>query len=147
MPALPARIIHIGIDRNWRDVYAYASEPARMPEWAAGLASGLTPDGDTWLADGGPIGQVRVRFTPLNDFGVIDHSVTMPDGVVVKNALRVLPNGDGAEVVFLLQRRPGVDESAFEADAAHVRKDLQTLRDLLQSGADQTGSQASGGSS
>lgn len=132
MPVLPARIVHIGIDRDWRDIYAFASKPTNMPAWASGLASGLAPDGDDWVAEGGPIGQVRVRFAPPNPFGVIDHTVTMATGQVVENALRVTPNGDGAEVAFILLKRLDMDAAAFEADAAHVLKDLQALKALME---------------
>ena len=132
MAGLPARIVHIGIDRDWRDVYAYASRPENMPEWASGLASGLTRDGDDWIADGGPIGQVRVRFAPENPFGVIDHTVTMASGLAVENALRVTPAGDGALVAFTLLKRPDMDAAAFDVDAAHVLSDLQTLKTRLE---------------
>ncbi|MFA4893250.1 SRPBCC family protein [Brevundimonas sp.] len=134
MTLLPARIVHIGVDRDWRDVYAFASRPENMPLWASGLASGLTRDGDDWVADGGPIGQVRVRFAPDNAFGVIDHTVTMATGEVVENALRITPNGDGAEVAFILFKRPGMDAAAFEADAAHVLKDLEALKAIMEAG-------------
>lgn len=134
MPTMPARIIHRTIARDWRAVYAFAAEPANMPLWASGLASGLTPDGADWIADGGPIGAVRVRFAPENPFGVIDHTVTLPDGTVVENALRVVPNGDGAEVMFTLLRLPGTDDAAFAADAAHVARDLDTLARLMEEG-------------
>lgn len=132
MTLLPARIVHIGVDRDWREVYGFASRPENMPAWASGLASGLTQDGDDWLADGGPIGQVRVRFAPDNAFGVIDHRVAMPTGEVVENALRVTPNGEGAEVAFTLLKRSDMDDAAFEADAAHVLKDLQTLKAIME---------------
>jgi hypothetical protein len=132
MTILPARIVHIGIDRNWMDVYAFASKPENMPLWASGLASGLTQDGADWMADGGPIGKVRVRFAPANDLGVIDHTVTLENGLVVENALRVVPNGDGAEVMFTLLRQPAMDDAAFEADTRHVEKDLKTLKALLE---------------
>lgn len=132
MTTLPARIVHISIERDWRSVFAFASKPENMPLWASGLASGLTQEGDTWVADGGPIGQVRVRFAPPNDFGVIDHTVTLENGATVENALRVVPNGDGAEVMFTLLRQPGMDDKAFESDARHVEKDLQTLKVLLE---------------
>ncbi|MCP8893668.1 SRPBCC family protein [Shinella daejeonensis] len=132
MPIMPARIIHRTIARDWRDVYAFASRPENMPAWASGLAAGLTRNGDEWIADGGPIGAVRVRFAPDNDFGVIDHRVTLPDGGIVENALRVVPNGDGAEVMFTLLKQPGMDEAAFEADAAHVARDLDALASLLE---------------
>ncbi|HTM81610.1 SRPBCC family protein [Asticcacaulis sp.] len=144
MTTLPARIVHIAIARHWADVYAFVSKPEKMPLWPSGLASGLKPDGQDWIADGGPIGQVRVRFTPSNGLGVIDHTVTMENGQVVENALRVVPNGDGAEVMFTLLRRPDMDDAAFETDTHHVEQDLQTLKALLESrsvttkGADRT---------
>jgi hypothetical protein len=132
MTTLPARIVHRSIDRDWRAVYAFAAKPENMPLWASGLASGLTRDGDDWIADGGPIGNVRVRFAPANDFGVIDHTVILPDGRVVENALRVMPNGDGAEVMFTLLRQPNMDDAAFESDAAHVARDLDALARLME---------------
>ncbi|MCD1263575.1 polyketide cyclase [Shinella sumterensis] len=132
MTTLTARIIHRSIDRDWRAVYAFAAKPENMPLWASGLASGLTRDGDDWIADGGPIGNVRVRFAPANDFGVIDHTVILPDGRVVENALRIVPNGDGAEVMFTLLRQPDMDDAAFESDAAHVARDLDALAKLME---------------
>ena len=132
MATMTARIIHTSIERDWREVYAFMADHEKMPLWASGLASGLRSDGEDWIADGGPVGNVRVRFAPKNDFGVIDHRVTMENGLVVENALRVVPNGDGAEVMFTLLRLPGMDDAAFEADAAHVARDLEMLKTLLE---------------
>lgn len=132
MTTLPARIVHRTIRRNWRAVYDFASRPGNMPLWASGLAAGLTRNGDDWIADGGPVGNVRVRFAPPNDFGVIDHTVTLPDGLRVENALRIVPNGDGAEVMFTLLRQADMDDAAFAADAAHVARDLDALARLME---------------
>ncbi|MCQ4629364.1 SRPBCC family protein [Shinella sp. CPCC 100929] len=132
MTTMPARIIHRTIRRDWRTVYAFAAKPENMPLWASGLASGLTRDGEDWIADGGPIGNVRVRFAPPNDFGVVDHTVTLPNGLVVENALRIVPNGDGCEVMFTLLRQPDMDDAAFESDAAHVTRDLEALVKLME---------------
>ncbi|PRP96236.1 SRPBCC family protein [Enhygromyxa salina] len=107
MSTSTARILHVSIERPWREVYRFAANPESMPQWASGLADGLTRDGDEWVAGGGPLGPARVRFTPVNELGVLDHRVTLPDGTVVHNALRVVPNGDGAEVMFTLIRQPG----------------------------------------
>lgn len=132
MTTYPARIIHLTIDRDWRAVYDFARRPENMPRWASGLAAGLKRDGDDWLGDGGPIGTIRIRFAQPNDLGVIDHTVTLENGVTVDNALRVVKNGDGAEVMFTLLQLPGTDDAALEADAAHITKDLQTLKALLE---------------
>ncbi|UHS61235.1 SRPBCC family protein [Agrobacterium vaccinii] len=131
MTVMTARIVHISIRRPWREVYAYASDASRMPEWAAGLASGLKQGGDVWIASG-PLGDVKVKFTTPNDLGVIDHIVTMPDGLEVHNALRVTPNGDGAEVAFTVLKLAGMSDAEFERDAAAVLADLKTLKEILE---------------
>ncbi|MNT73643.1 hypothetical protein D3C72_2123730 [compost metagenome] len=78
------------------------------------------------------MGKVKVKFTPQNNFGVIDHEVTLPSGEVVHNPLRVLKNGKGSEVVFTLYRRPEVSDQEFEADAKAVTKDLETLKNIFK---------------
>lgn len=131
MVTMPARIIHRSIDRNWRDVYAFAGAPQNMPLWASGLASGLERSGDDWIAEG-VLGIVKVSFVPHNEFGVIDHTVTIESGLRVYNALRVVPNDDGCEVMFTLLRMPGMSDEQFEADAAHVARDLDALKSLME---------------
>ncbi len=133
MATLTTRIVHLSIDRPWKEVYAFAADPTRMPQWAAGLASGLTNDGDEWIASG-PLGDVRVKFAQPNDYGVIDHVVTLPDGLEVYNALRVTPNGDGAEVAFTVLKLPGMANEELECDAAAVLADLKALKAILEAG-------------
>lgn len=131
MPAMEAKIIHITIERNWRDVYAFATKPENIPLWASGLAAGLEADGEDWVVHGA-LGNARVRFTPLNDLGVLDHFVTLETGPPVHNALRVIPNGSGAEVVFTLLRQPGISKEQFDSDADWVQKDLIALKKRLE---------------
>ncbi|CUX19410.1 MULTISPECIES: polyketide cyclase [Agrobacterium tumefaciens complex] len=132
MPVMQSRIIHLSVEKPWAQVYGFASDPQNMPRWAAGLGGGLKPDGNDWIADGGPLGEVCVNFAPTNEFGVIDHVVTLPDGLKVYNALRVTPNGSGAEVSFTLLRLEGMTDEDFEEDAKAIRADLETLKSLLE---------------
>lgn len=128
MPVHPCRPISIGIARPAGAVYAYAAAPEHMVAWAAGLGEGLRrsdDDDDIWIADA-PTGEARIRFSPDNPFGVMDHWVTLPDGSEISVPLRVVPNGDGAEVTLTLFRLPDMD------DAAAVLRDLQTLKALLE---------------
>jgi hypothetical protein len=46
--------------------------------------------------------------------------------------LRVLPLGDGAEVVLTIRRGPGMSDDAFDADEAAVRADLDRLKRVLE---------------
>ena len=112
-------------------VYDFVSNPANLPSWAAGVGtSGELVSGD-WISDS-PMGQVSIRFAPKNEFGVADHYVTLPNGQAVLNPMRVLPNGDGSEIVFTLFRADGVDDAAYEADATAIATDFATLKKLLE---------------
>ncbi|MBB4066975.1 SRPBCC family protein [Gellertiella hungarica] len=126
------RLVHLTIRRDWREVYALASDPLSMPRWAEGLSATMRRDGEDYVADGGPIGAIRIRFTPDNAYGVIDHTVTFEDGRRFYNALRVQPNGDGAEVIFTLLRMEDTPDADFERDAEAVAADLRRLKALCE---------------
>ena len=113
-------------------VYAYASDPAKLPEWAAGLSGSISKVGDEWVAES-PMGRVVIRFVPPNDHGVLDHTVVLPGGESFYNPMRVIPYGEGAEVVFTLRRQPDMSDDDFARDANAIRADLATLRELLES--------------
>jgi hypothetical protein len=130
-----SRHISVWIEAAADTVYDFTADPQTWPRWAAGLASGdLRQSAHGWVADS-PMGEVVVEFAPVNAFGVLDHLVRLPSGEAVYNPLRVLPGDPGesrCEVVFTLRRRPGMTDEEFEADAAAVSADLQTLRELIE---------------
>lgn len=127
-----SRHISVVIARPAPQVYAFARDPDNLVAWAAGLATGVRRDGDDLITDS-PMGEVRVRFAPDNEFGVLDHDVTLPDGTVVHNPLRVLAHPDGAEVLFTV-RRLGASDADYDRDCATVLADLERLRELLTAG-------------
>jgi len=104
----------------------------KIPQWAAGLSESLHETDRGWVARTPP-GEALVRFSPYNDFGILDHRVTLPDGKDISIPLRMIANGGATDVIFTLFRQPGMDDVAFENDAAMVRKDLETLKALLES--------------
>ncbi|MFJ6855159.1 SRPBCC family protein [Streptomyces sp. NPDC091271] len=125
------RHLGIRIDRPADEVYDYASDPAHLPEWAAGLGSSIEKTDGRWIADS-PMGRVVVDFAPRNDYGVLDHHVTLPSGETVHNPVRVIADGAGCEVVFTLRRRPDVSADEFRRDEAAVTADLATLARLME---------------
>lgn len=78
------------------------------------------------------MGKVTVQFSPINDFGVIDHDVTFENGKKFHNPLRVLHNGNGSEVVFTLYRLPEMSDDDFTHDANMILKDLKKLKELIE---------------
>ncbi len=127
----PSKHISIAIHRPLSAVYAFASNPENLPQWAAGLSQGIRKAGNVWLASS-PMGEVTVEFTPPNTLGVLDHDVTLPSGQRVHNPLRVLRNNDGCEVVFTLYQLPGMSKQDYERDVKMIGKDLQTLKSILE---------------
>ena len=130
---LPARTYSVSIDRDWRALYEQIWHPEFFSRWASGLSdSDLREDGDAWAAEG-PEGPIRVRFTAHNDHGVMDHVVETGDGGAIHIPLRVVQNGDGAEVMLTLFRQPDMSDERFAADAKWIVRDLRRLKELVSS--------------
>jgi uncharacterized membrane protein len=128
----PSKHISISINRPADAVYSFASNPENLPQWAAGLSnSTITKKGDDWLSDS-PMGEVKVSFAARNEYGILDHYVTLPSGEKVYNPLRVFSNNKGSEVVFTLYWLPGKTENELAEDAAMIARDLNRLKEILE---------------
>ena len=125
------RYLTISIEREPQVVYAFASNPENLPKWAAGLGQGINRKGDHWEVKTGD-STVDLRFTPQNEYGVMDHTVTLADGTEVYVPLRVIANGQGSEVSFVLYRQPEMSDADFARDAGLMQNDLQELKNLLE---------------
>ena len=127
-----SRPVGIVIDAPADEVYSFIIDPSNLPLWAAGLAESDVEEVDGhWFADS-PMGRVEVVFAPRNPFGVADHRVITAEGRVFDNPLRVLANGDGAEVAFTVRRYEGMTLEQWDEDCGRVAADLETLRGLLE---------------
>lgn len=125
------RYLSISIELKPEAVYAFTSNPENLPQWAAGLALGIQSAGEHWEVKTQQ-GTVGLRFTPHNEYGVLDHTVVLPDGTEVYVPMRVMPNGKGSEVMLGLFRQPEMDDAEFARDAGLMQNDLQTLKVLLE---------------
>jgi hypothetical protein len=124
--------VSVSVGRPPREVYEFAADLGNLPRWAVGLGTSYRREGDVLVADG-PLGTVAVRFVERNTLGVLDHDVVLGDGGrVVRNAVRVVANGEGSEVTFLVLRQPGASDEQFAADCAAVERDLRTLKRLVE---------------
>jgi hypothetical protein len=130
-----SRHVSVWIDVSPPVAYGFAGNPRNLPRWAGGLAqTEVRQEGDHWAMTS-PMGDVLVEFAPSNDFGVLDHDVSLPDGETFYNPMRVLPAGGlpgSCEVVFTVRRRSGMSDTEFEADVAAVAADLEKLKNLLE---------------
>jgi Polyketide cyclase / dehydrase and lipid transport len=130
---MTSRSRHISerIARPADEVYDYAADPASLPQWAPGLGSSVEKIDGQWFVET-PQGRVGFAFVQRNEYGVLDHYVTLPSGEVVYIPLRVIADGSGSEVVITLRRRPGMSDQDFKADADAMAADLSRLRQVLE---------------
>jgi hypothetical protein len=126
-----ARTISVSIDRDPQDVYTFVQRPTNLPKWAAGLGSTIEQVGDAWVIQA-PDGPANIRFAAHNPFGVLDHWVCPATGGEVYVPIRVIPNGEGSQLLFTLFRLPTMSADQFAGDAASVERDLSTLKGLLE---------------
>jgi hypothetical protein len=131
--ASQSRHISERIDRPAAEVYEYALNPANIPQWAPGLGSAVEQVDGRWFVES-PMGRVGLAFAPRNQFGVLDHDVTLPSGEVVHNPMRVIPDMDGCgcEMVFTVRRLPGMSDEEFARDTGLVAADLARLKQILE---------------
>ena len=128
---LESKQISERIERPVREVYAYASNPANLSEWAPGLGTAVVEvDGKWWVETSS--GRVGVEFAPPNEYGILDHDVILPSGETVYNPLRVFANDEGCEIVFTLRKTPEMSSEEFERDAGLVRADLARLKQVVE---------------
>jgi hypothetical protein len=125
--------VSISLARPWRDVYESVWRPQDFPRWASGLSrSILKEDVAGWWKAEGAEGPVKIRFSEHNSFGVMDHVVDLGNGSQVYVPMRIVANGEDAEVLFTLFRQEAMSDEKFASDAVWVRRDLQALKSLIE---------------
>jgi hypothetical protein len=133
MATRASRVLSVRIERPRDAAYDFLADPKNFPYWASGLRSSIDPlEGELWLAQT-PQGPLRVRFSPRNAFGVLDHDVLPEQAPAIHIPLRLIANGDGCELQLTLLRQTQMDDATFERDAKWVERDLQAIKVLLES--------------
>jgi hypothetical protein len=126
-----ARTVTVSIACPARRVYDFVSNPKNLPAWAAGLGRSVSNIDGRWVVQtsSGPLG---VRFVDRNDFGVLDHHVTLPSGEEILVPMRVVGDGADSEVMVTVFRLPGMSGKKFARDVTLVERDLQALKRTLE---------------
>jgi hypothetical protein len=119
------------IDRPVGDVYAFAANPANLARWAPGLGHSVEEVDGQWFVDT-PAERAGLAFAPRNDYGVLDHYLTLNSGEVIYVPMRVIADEGGSELVLTVRRRPGMTDDEFKADGDAVAADLARLKGILE---------------
>ncbi len=131
---LKSRVFTIPIHRKYADVYGFLAEPKTFALWGGSLPETEMKHlgGMDYLVTL-PRGPRVMRFTPFNEFGVLDYEVFLEGetgGPVTP--VRVHPNQDGCEIVFTWFQRPGVSDEQFESDAEWAYSDLLRMKAYIE---------------
>ncbi|HTJ97250.1 MAG TPA: hypothetical protein VL381_07255 [Rhodocyclaceae bacterium] len=129
-----SRILNIEIAVKPDAVYSAVRDPAKLPLWASGIAKSVEVRDGIWFVETGTaLGTVQLTFCADNPFGVLDHTVRLPDGTEVLNPVRVIANGEGSELIFTVFQTAGMSDEQFVNDVQAVKRDLKTIKHLLES--------------
>lgn len=133
----PVKHISISINRPASEVYKFISNPENFPKWVAFVTSISKKGGDVWLGKT-DLGDIRIIFTPTNEFGIADYWLILTNGVTVNNPMRVVENNKNCEIIFTLFLMSGRSEVDLKKDAQAVLKDLRKLKDIMESRTERT---------
>ncbi|MEI8175249.1 MAG: SRPBCC family protein [Candidatus Omnitrophota bacterium] len=126
-----SRTLTITIDSPAARVYDFIRNPGNMPRWATTFCRSMKRVRGAWII-GTTQGPLKLRIAQKNRYGILDHYISQAGAAEVFVPLRVVPNGTGSEVIFTLFQRPGMTGKDFIKDAGLVRKDLRSLKRVLE---------------
>ena len=129
----PSHTLSISIARAPGDVARYVADPRNLPQWAGAFCKSVQPDGDGWRIQTDE-GEFGLRFQAAVDYGILDHVIEISDDLQVYVPMRVVPNGEGSEVLFTLFRQPAMTEQRWQTDLSMVAADLERLRAVMEAG-------------
>lgn len=125
-------VVHTSIVAPPRDLVAWMTDMTAWKTWAPWIRSVAITAPGAWTL-GTEAGRLEVQFVEPNTFGVLDHHVALASGVTAFNAMRVVANGAGSELVMLIFQSPGVSDAEFERDIHAVTDDLARLKAVAES--------------
>ena len=126
-----SEVLHVSIRAPRQEVIAFLSDMDRWRTWAPWIRSVARSAPSEWTLET-DAGRMTVHFVEPNPLGVLDHEVTLQSGATVLNSMRVLPNGDGSELVMVLFQQPTDSTEQFERDLQAVREDLARLKSAAE---------------
>lgn len=130
-----SKVVVVPIRRAYAETYDILAEPMNYPRWSPVVDARFEAVGDDGLSFRVdlPRGERILRFSPRNAFGVLDYSVLSIDGQLEYTAfLRVVPNGEGTELVAYFVQGEGVSDEKFASDIEWARNDFYAIATVVE---------------
>jgi hypothetical protein len=104
-------------------------DPAALPRWAPGFADRVRPGArDRWLVESGGR-ELEIRVRVVREAGTVDLLGTVEERGLF---MRVLPSGQGSEVLFALVLPEDTPAPALARQIAVLDGELKTVRTLCE---------------
>jgi len=113
------------------EVLTFIADGMNLPRWAIGFAKAVRPIDGGWIVTTGQ-GEVPTTISANHHVGTVDFRMEPAPGSTAMAYVRVIPNGDGAEVIFTQLQQPGVTDEMFEQLVAAVAHELMALKSLVE---------------
>lgn len=121
----------LSIERDPKTVFWFLADGENWPRWAVvNVMSAKYGPNDWWQIET-PHGPGRLRIRHDEAFGILDHEVLTSDAQWTV-PMRIVPNGDGTELVITCFQGANVPDSAFDQQMADVDRELATLKKILE---------------
>ncbi|MCP9785976.1 SRPBCC family protein [Cyanobium sp. N5-Cardenillas] len=122
----------VSIQAPVEKVFEFLSNPANWPLWAIVNVKAIRPSDDEWWDMETPTGQAKLRIRPDAATGLLDHDFHAPDASWTVPA-RVVPNGDGSEVLLTFFQPPSFGDDFFKQQISLVDSELAKLKQIMES--------------
>ena len=131
MSVYRAEAVHVSILAPPQRVFDFLADVNNWKTWAPWVRAVVDRSGRDWTleTDGG---RMHLRFAEANSLGVLDHTVTLASGVSIYNAMRVMPNGTGSELVMLVVQTPPATTEQFQQDVQAVHDDFGRIKKVVE---------------
>lgn len=132
MATLVTETVRVTIDAPLEKVASDLADPTAHTEWATefftGPAKAINAD-EVSVTVPRMGGEVRMKIDADVAAGRIDlYLAPLGAGYGPPLPVRVIPNGDGADVLFTLARFPGLDDNQWEESLASMARELEGLK-------------------
>lgn len=126
MGLLKSRTVSVSINCDPRTVYEFVSNLENLPKWAKMFCRSVERSNGEWIVETLQ-GPAKVSLAERNDFGILDHYVSPSPDVEIFVPMRVVPNGNGSEVIFTVFQPADMSEEKYADDIRLVEHDLKNL--------------------
>ncbi len=131
MGLLKSTTVGVSVNRDPKTVYEFVSNLENLPTWAKMFCLSVKQLNGGWIVET-PQGPAKIRLVERNNLGILDHHVNTSPAVEVFVPMRVVPNGDGSEVMLTVFQTPEMSEEKFAEDIGLVERDLKNLKHALE---------------